>query len=531
MKIIDLEQKRKEEREEKKEDGKTPSEQPKVSREGILGVLDKINNILMRNIGWKIMALLFAFLVWMSIMNIDDPYITVTVSNIPVTVLNENALEEQGKISDIESGRYVTVKAKAPRSVADNLSARDFVAVADYRQMSLVYAVPIRVSVNPDSSYAREDISIETKDPEMMTLTLEDYGTETFRVDIITEGEAAEGYYIADMVVKPNLIQIAGSVKQIDRIEKVVVPLNTDQVSESFRTTAGMKLYDKNGYEIEENTVEMETAEVEIEVTVLPVKSILLLISIEGTPRFGYECTGTQHVPTEITIAGTPEDLASIYSMTIPFDISMQDDVVESKVNIESYLAEYYGGKYVLVDEEKYVTVQANIEKLPTVDIRVSNSDIEVRNLSENYHVAFTNKSDINIKAWGREEELAQLTAAALKLYIDLEDYEPGTYFVSVYSDTDILIREGTIGIEITDVQDTFQIIEGEEEGGEGEGKEEDGNEFGGNGEDGSEFGGIGEDGSEFGRNGEDGNESGGNEQDGKEEDAGAEENANHAGA
>lgn len=430
--------------------------------------LGKVWKKLSHNIGWKIVSLLCAFLLWMSIMNIDDPYITVTIENIPVVVLNESALQEQGKISDIESGKNITIKVKAPKSVADNLTADDFEAVADYRQMSLVYAVPIQVSVDSSSRYAREDISIENKSPEMMTLTLEDYAQETFRVDISAEGEAAEGYYVADMVVKPNLIQISGSGKQIDRIEKVVVELETAQVSKSFSTAAKLKAYDKNGYQIDENTIEFETEEVEIEVTVLPVKSILLLITIEGEPGYGYECTGTQHVPTEITIAGTEEDLRAIYSMTIPFDISMQTEDVEARLNIEKYLQEYYEGKYVLVDEEKYVTVKADIEKMPTVDIKVSSAEIEVRNLPEGYHLTFTTKSDINIKAMGSEAELAGLTPQALKLYIDVADYEPGNYFVSVYSDTDamVTVRAGTIGIEITDVKDTFQIT-GNEDGGE----------------------------------------------------------------
>lgn len=422
--------------------------------------LQKFWTNFLKNIGLKLIALLCAFLLWTTIININDPYITVEITNIPVTVLNENALQEQGKISDIESGRSITIKVKAPKSIADNLNARDFEAFADYQQMSLVYAVPIQVSVSGKSSYAREDISIITKSPEMMILTLEDYASETFRVDIAASGEAAEGYYVADMLVKPSLIQISGSRKQIDRIERVVVEIGTARVSKSFSTVAGLKVYDKNGYQIDESTIELEAKEVEVEVTVLPVKSILLLVTIEGEPGYGYECTVVQHVPTEITIAGTEENLKKIYSMTIPFDISMQTKDVETRLNIENYLLENYGEDYVLVDEEKYVTVKAVIEKLPITDIKVSSEDIEIRNLPKNCHLLFTKKNDINIKVMGSEEELARLTAQSLKLYIDVEDYDPGKHFVSVYSDTDamVTVREGTVGIEITEVQDTFKI-------------------------------------------------------------------------
>ncbi len=425
--------------------------------------LRRVRERLAHNLGWKIVSLLLALLVWMAIMNIDDPYITVTVENIPVRVMNENALEEQGKISDIESGKQITIQVRAPKSVADNLTSADFLAVADYRQMSLVYAVPIQVSVAGNSRYADEDITVESRTPEVMRLTLEDYASETFRVDIVSTGTPWEGYYVTDMAAKTNLIQISGSKKQVERIEKVVVEVSTANMRQSYETLAIPKAYDINGYLIDEATLEFETTQIEVEVTVLPVKTILLLVTAEGEPSYGYECTGIQYVPDEITIAGTAEDLKSIYSLTIPFDISMQSDEVEAKLNLETYLTDAYESKYVLVDEEKYVTVKATIEKLPARDIKVSSDNIEVRNLQDGYHLIFTTKSDINIKVLGNEEILPTLTPETLRLYIDLADYEPGSYYVSVYSETeeDVTVRTGTIGIEITDVVDTMEVIQG----------------------------------------------------------------------
>ncbi len=425
-------------------------------------LLISLKNRLLHNFGWKLVSLISAFGVWMAIMNMQDPYISVTIENIPVAVLNESALQEQGKISDIESGRTADVKVRAPRSVADNLTAADFEVTADYRQMSLVYAVPIQVRVSEKSAFAREDIIIEEKSPEVMMLTLEDYVRETFRVDIQPKGQAAEGFYVSNMTVRPNLLQIAGSKKQIDRIEKVVVEVDTTGVRKSFEQVAQVQAYDRNGYVVDDVKLEYEATEVAVEVTVLPVKKILLLISIEGKPSYGYECTGTQHVPTEITIAGTEEDLRSIYSMTIPFDISMQSDDVEASINIETYLNEQYEGRYVLVDDEKYVTVKAEIEKLPAADFKVSSADIEVRGLAEGCGLTFTTKNDINIKVLGSQEALDALTRQQLRLYIDVTDYEPGSHYVSVYSDTeaDVTVRTGTIGIEIIETKDTFEVID-----------------------------------------------------------------------
>ena len=420
--------------------------------------MQRIRNRLLHNFGWKVLSLISAFIVWMSIMNIQDPYVEMTLRNVPVTVLNEAALQEQGKISDIEVGRTVDFTIKAPRSVADNLTASDFAVTADYRQMSLVYAVPIQIRVSEESEYAGEDVTIESKSPEMMQLTLEDYVQEPFRVDVNTTGEVAEGYFASDILVKPTLVQIAGAQKQIERIARVVVDLDITGADRTFTKQASLSAYDKNGYLIEEKLLDFEVSEVDIEVTVLPVKKIPLYVNPEGNPGYGYACVEIQYLPSEITISGTEEDLREMKALNIPFNISMQVENVEKKINLESYLEEYYEGRYKLVDEEKYVTVKAYIEKMPSMNIRVNSYDIEVRGLAEPYGIRYTNKNDINIKVLGPQEILDTLTVKDLRMYIDVTDFEPGSYYVSVYSDTqlNVTVRIGTIGIEILETKDTF---------------------------------------------------------------------------
>lgn len=413
---------------------------------------------ILHNFGWKVLSLVMAFLVWMAIMNLEDPYISVTLDNIPVSVLNESALQEQGKISDIESGRTISLKVKAPRSVAENLTNRDFEAIADFRQMSLVYAVPIQVKVSERSLFAEENIIIESRSPEVMMLSLEDYSQETFRVDINANGEAANGFYISNMMAKPNLLQVSGSARQIERIAKIVVDVDTAGVATTFERHTTVYAYDKNGYQLEEGAVIFETEQVSVEVTVLPVKKINLEIELQGEPSYGYSCTDVQYVPNEITIAGAPADLTAISSFKIPFDISLQSKTAEAKLNIENYLNDYFGEQYVLVDDERYVNVKATIEKLPTTDIKASGANIEVRNLSDKYRLDFTNKNDINIKVLGQEEKLSGLTVEDLKLYVDVADLEPGYHYISVYSDYegDVTVREGTIGIRIYEDQEVF---------------------------------------------------------------------------
>ena len=137
-----------------------------------------MKQVLTRNVGLKILSLFLAVLLWVIIMNIDDPYITKTIDDIPVNILNENAVEENNKMYEIDSGDTATIKVKGKRSIIDGLKADDFKAIADFKQMSMTYAVPIQISVKESSRVSESDIEI-LRQTEMMTLSLEDADAQT----------------------------------------------------------------------------------------------------------------------------------------------------------------------------------------------------------------------------------------------------------------------------------------------------------------------------------------------------------------
>lgn len=405
-----------------------------------------MKQVLTRNVGLKILSLFLAVLLWVVIMNIDDPYITKTIDDIPVNILNENAVEENNKMYEIDSGDTVAIKVKGKRSIIDGLKADDFKAIADFKQMSMTYAVPIQVSVKETSRISENDIEI-LKQTEMMTLSLEDADAQTFRINIQTIGEVSEGYYVSETIATPNLIEISGSKKQISKIKEVTVEVDVQNKTDSFEVIARPVAYNENGYAVESSKLTFETKEVKVEVKILPTKEITLDIVQEGDPYYGYECSSIAWQPKKITIAGEAEDLSSIYMLKIPFNVDGKKETINSDISIEDYLDE----KYILVDENKSVAVTAKIEKLDSKDVMVRATDINVKNLSEEYEVLFVTKGTITLRVMGLADKLDRILGRDLAPYIDLDGYVVGTHYVSVKSDvnSDVSVRPTTIGIEI----------------------------------------------------------------------------------
>ena len=77
------------------------------------------------NLGLKVLSLALAALVWVVVINSQDPVETVMFEDIPVTIINENALIAKDKIPEVVEGDSVYVVVEARRSICEKLTKAD----------------------------------------------------------------------------------------------------------------------------------------------------------------------------------------------------------------------------------------------------------------------------------------------------------------------------------------------------------------------------------------------------------------------
>ena len=93
----------------------------------------------------KIFSLVLAILLWLFVINTEDPVITKSFSNIPVDMLNEQVLDELNRTYKITEGSTVSFTVKGKKTVLDKLKKSDFRATADVSSMSKVNSIPIKI--------------------------------------------------------------------------------------------------------------------------------------------------------------------------------------------------------------------------------------------------------------------------------------------------------------------------------------------------------------------------------------------------
>lgn len=420
---------------------------------------------LTRNIGMKIISLIIAVFLWIIINGLTDPVTTKIVKDIPVELLNEDAMESVGKIFEVLSGEKVSIKVRAKRSIAEHLEARDFRAVADVSKMTELNAVAIVVNSIGYDEAELEILETEAEDgTNMVLLALEDSDTQSFAVSVVADGTVADGYYITESLVSPNLLTITGSKTQIAKIAKIAVLVNVDGANGSFVQAGTPVAYDKNGNVIEKTKLKLSADQVQVSMTLLPTKTIALEVEASGTPFYNYACTGIEYAPNTVLIAGRQSDLNKISQLKLQCDINNARKNVEAELNVKEALNKIYGNTYILVDENEKVSVKASIDKMETKELPVLTGSIEVKNLAEGLKVEFSELT-VAIQATALAEKLSEITSSSLNAYIDCKNYtRPGSYLAVVHTQYPDIVKIVTVGILISDADpDTGEALEAAE--------------------------------------------------------------------
>lgn len=384
---------------------------------------------LTHNLGLKLLSVGLAALLWLVVINSQDPVETRTFEDIPVTIINEDALTAKDKIPEVVEGDTVSVVVEARRSVCEKLTKDDVVAIADFEKISVTDAVPIDVSID---DYYEGDVEIVRGMNQVMKLRLEDSMTKDFRVKISTTGQTRDGYVIGDMIASPNMITLTGSSTQISKVKEVVLVVDIENIATDSQTTGVPVIYDMNGDVVNSGKVTMSTTEVSVTIPVLKTKTVKIVVNTVGEPAVGYEVGAISYQPDMVTVAGTVEELVLLGSTLHAYcDITDQDGIVEENIEISSLWSDRLESLR-LVDEDKLavtITMKAYEEK----ELDITPDEIEIRGLPDNLQGSIELLSVVTVHVTGKEASMKDITLEKLAPYIDLSGYsEQGRYTVPI---------------------------------------------------------------------------------------------------
>ena len=410
------------------------------------------------NFGLKLLSVFVAILIWLMVVNVDDPEKTKAFVIPEQRIQMTNVEEAQAKAEQDQDGKKVysvvrdddesgnvTVYVTARRSVLDKLTSADITVSANMQNMTLQDTVPYEVTV---PGVKRENVQCF---PVAMRFVLEDKSEKTYAISLSTSGQPASGYELGVVKIREgeNII-IAGPTSITKTIDKVEVQVDVSNMSENKTVTGSVVITDRNGNNL--SKTQMDSLEIKTSSGALikdnEVNAVVTLWKVQQNIRLkvdtsqiqvadGYILTSVDLTPSTINLAGSEATLEALNGELVIEGIinsTGATSTIEQNIDLSDYLQDHYKKALKLESgSATAVSVRIQIEKVGTTTVSVPVSDFTIIGQAEDMKIVLTPADKVPVEVCKEDDNAAAITAKDISVTMDLSNYQnEGNYTVEL---------------------------------------------------------------------------------------------------
>ena len=398
------------------------------------------------NIPLKIMSVAVAVVLWLIVVNIDNPIGTNYYTINDVELINKEYVESSDTIGKMcmpeQNQDSIKIAITASKKIRDKIKVTDISAVADLQQAVSLDTNPVMVPITVTCSVpgvSSNDIKVT---PQNLSVNLDEKETQEFVVNVSRGGtKPGKDYEVGSLTANPEKVRITGPKTLVNKIDKVNATIELDGNTQDFTQDVNLTIIDKNQEALsdsEMNSLRIENnAKVVVTARLWKIRQgVGISASYVGTPADGYEVGSVKTVPDTISVAGSTEGLESLAEnnnvITIPadsIDISGESKDVEKKISLNNLLPD---NVKLTSDSSEDVWVTVNILPVGSKEFDIPTKNIEVKNKPDDLQVTFET-AQIELRIKSDTKNMDDLDAKKdIKLSIDLDGKKEGNYEVPV---------------------------------------------------------------------------------------------------
>lgn len=398
------------------------------------------------NIPLKIMSVAVAVVVWLIVVNIDNPVGTNYYTLTNVELINKEYVESSDTIGKMcmpeEKQDSIRIAITTNKKIRDKIKVSDITATADLQQAVSLDTNPVMVPITVTCSVpgiTPNDIKVT---PQNLSVNLDEKETQEFVVNVSrSDTKPGKDYEVGSLTANPEKVRITGPKSLVNKIDKVNATISLDGNTQDFTQDVNLTIIDKNQEALsdsEMNSLRIENnAKVSVTARLWKIRQgVGISAGYVGSPAAGYQVETVTTVPDTISVAGSTEGLETLTqndnTITIPadsIDISGESRDVERKISLKDLLPD---NVKLTSDSSEDVWVTVSILPEGSREFTLSTKDIEVKNKPDDLQVTFET-AQIEIRIKSDTEDLDDLnTETDIKASIDLKGKEEGNYKVPV---------------------------------------------------------------------------------------------------
>lgn len=382
---------------------------------------------LLNNWGLKITSFVIAIALWLIVVNITDPVISHTYSDVKVTVVNESVIKDNGKTYEVLAGTdtVTSVTVRAPRSTIRELGSNSdaIIATADMTKLSLDQtSVPIEFAANKyNDKIDRIRASSET-----LSVKIENRRSVQLPITATVSGDIENGFIVGNITPAINQVRISGPESVVSRIKKAVVDVQISGFTDDIATSSDVLLYDEDDEPISTHNLQLNVDNVKVNVEILATKKVPIYYATMGTPQDGYAATGEITCDPEVVVIAGPElAIDSVEYINIPateINVTGQTGNLSTSIDLTQFLPKgirfadsFYSGK---------ATITVYIESLVQDTFGVYLRNVVIEDIPDGFKAELAEKEEnIEFTLTGLAQDLEKMSLSSLNYRVDFGDY------------------------------------------------------------------------------------------------------------
>lgn len=384
-----------------------------------------MREILRRNLGYKLISLIFAIIFWVWITSQSAPPTIWGNHTLTVPLVTYNQPPNLVVLSDIPP---ITVRLDGDNR---GINVKDLFAYVDLKD---AVAGEQSFEVHMD---APEGVIIKDISPRSVVLRLDTVKDKIVPVNVKITGSPSSGFVAGEPIVSPPVVNVRGPSSILEKLENVVVEVNVTGAQESLKVARPVTFKDLEGKGIFAPDPNLETLNafpgtVEIIVPVysegLASKMVPLKATTRGTPASGMTVRLVTPIPPRVQVLGNEDVLKGLQSIDIG---SVNVNGLSSNKVYNIALEKITLPEGVTFAEGTKISVMVYIG--PDVENKtIKGVPVGIRNIPEG--LSAEPIPSINLTVSGYPDVLQNLKIGDISVWVDASDLKEG-----VYSDTEVL--------------------------------------------------------------------------------------------
>ncbi|MBE6063354.1 MAG: hypothetical protein E7207_07325 [Clostridium butyricum] len=393
--------------------------------------MDKNKN---KNLMVKIICVLLSFGLWLYITNVENPARSYEVKNIPVELVNLDAVKSS-KFAIVDGQKFtVDLRVEGQSSEISKIKPKDFKIVADMSNYVLKIGentIPVQIMNYP------QNITIKNTGFLGVKVNLEELETKEFAIKSNVKISYKNGIHESDTKISPKTVKVIGGKSSVDKINSAVISGEEKDISKDTENNYVIKFLDLDGNEI--TGVEPDVSVAKLSIIVTEGKKVAINLKTTGNIRPGYEISGYDLETKYVEILGNgSQNMESIDTEILDISSFTQDTEQTVKLNLPKDIT--------VIGGDDTVKVKISVKKSDVVT-KTLNCAVKYSNLNEDF-IIDSSTEKVNIILSGTQSSLDKISEKNLSVSLDLSNItQGGTYTYK----PDVVINDGNATINSID--------------------------------------------------------------------------------